>query len=392
MKVSIKGILKESKEDVIEKISKSLEKPYFKDLKDMGIPENLWDDIFSNMYDREISILTKNDGNLKEVYFDKEKVLYLEYIDDHHWVESKYDKYGNIVYAESSEGLWEKYTYDFSNGIRIYREDSDGYWEIKEFDDEGNLIYNENSRGILIGSSNIDLHENVNHKSNLISRVSKIIQKPYFKDLINMDIPKGLWKDIFSNLFNQKVIVDTINYDGYGVVDKNSEIIYFETDNGTWQIYEHNEYGNLAYYYNSKGEWARREYDEYGKQIYFINDRGQVIDKRSKNTTNESVDRLDRFYDSIAKILLDETKYDIEEKNYGLSIRTVSITFPMYPWSTFGYTQWDIEKWANFNGYGISHLDLNFVMEQYGVNVDSAEIIIKKYIKMLSLEILEKMG
>jgi hypothetical protein len=342
-------------------------------------------------------------------------------------------------------------------------------------------------------------------KEDVIEKISKSLEKPYFKDLINMDIPKGLWKDIFSNLFNQKVIVDTINYEGYSVVDKNSEIIYFETDNGAWQIYEHNEYGNLIYYYNSKGEWARREFDEYGKLIYFINDKGQVIDRRPNRNINEStevknsyykkiipllkkpymvdfnnfnipmsdwgdifrmiygwritihmsesiftetpqyvqiyleipytnkklmvyyedaygdwvekeydsktgqligfeddegksyvtesVDRKEKFYDYIVKTMLDDTEYEILDKNYGGTVteKIIAIKFPMYPWEEYTYKSWNIHTWLHFDGWKIGALDIDYVVNNFGVDENLGEVIFKKYIKELAKEITEKM-
>ena len=345
-------------------------------------------------------------------------------------------------------------------------------------------------------------------KENLNNKVTKVIQKPYFKDLKNLGIPENLWEDIFSNLFNQKVIVDTINYVGYSVEDKNSEIIYFENNNGTWQIYERDEYGNILYYYNSKGEWGRREYDEYGNQIYFINDRGQVIDKRPKNNINEStedknsyykkiipllkkpymvdfnnfnipmsdwgdifrmiygwritihmsdsfivggvvlpqyvqimldvpytnkklmvyyedaygdwvekeydsktgqligfedgegksyvtesVDRKEKFYDYIVKTMLDDTEYEILDKNYGGTVteKIIAIKFPMYPWEEYAYKSWNIHTWLHFDGWKIGALDIDYVVNNFGVDENLGEVIFKKYVKELAREISEKM-
>ena len=128
---------------------------------------------------------------------------------------------------------------------------------------------------------------------------------------------------------------------------------------------------------------------------------GQTRQRKSKkmlnkfngeDSINESTNRIDKFYDSVAKVLLDETEYKIEEKNYGTTVRSVNIEFPMYPWTSYKYTQWDMQKWSQFDGYLISQLDLDFVINQFSVNVDSAKIIMEKYIKLLSSEILEKMG
>ncbi|MBC8147222.1 MAG: hypothetical protein H8E98_04480 [Bacteroidetes bacterium] len=43
------------------------------------------------------------------------------------------------------------YLYD-KNGNQIYFENSDGYWEKREYDSNGNKIYYENSNGSIIDS------------------------------------------------------------------------------------------------------------------------------------------------------------------------------------------------------------------------------------------------
>ena len=57
-----------------------------------------------------------------------------------------YDKNGNKIYYEKSNGFWSKYEYD-SQGILIYSENSSGFWAKWEYDSEGILIYFENSDG-----------------------------------------------------------------------------------------------------------------------------------------------------------------------------------------------------------------------------------------------------
>jgi len=60
-----------------------------------------------------------------------------------------YNKNGDMLYLENSDGYWVKYEYD-DNGNIIYFENSDGYWEKKEYDENGNIIYRENSKGKII--------------------------------------------------------------------------------------------------------------------------------------------------------------------------------------------------------------------------------------------------
>jgi hypothetical protein len=60
-----------------------------------------------------------------------------------------YDKNGNRIYWEDSNGTWVKYEYD-DNGNEIYYEDSYGTWIKKEYDANDNRIYFENSDGGII--------------------------------------------------------------------------------------------------------------------------------------------------------------------------------------------------------------------------------------------------
>ena len=56
------------------------------------------------------------------------------------------DKNSNLIYFESSNGVWEKCERD-SKGNLIYHEDSGGGWRKHEYDSQGNEIYYENSKG-----------------------------------------------------------------------------------------------------------------------------------------------------------------------------------------------------------------------------------------------------
>lgn len=71
-------------------------------------------------------------GTYKVVYFDASFVIY--------------DKKGNAIYYENSDGHWAKWEYDKKDN-RTYYENSDGYWEKSKYDKKGNEIYHENSDG-----------------------------------------------------------------------------------------------------------------------------------------------------------------------------------------------------------------------------------------------------
>jgi hypothetical protein len=52
----VRRVLKESKEDFIKKVSKSIKQPYIKDLMNMGIPKEYWEDIFSKIFNEKVGI------------------------------------------------------------------------------------------------------------------------------------------------------------------------------------------------------------------------------------------------------------------------------------------------------------------------------------------------
>ncbi|MBC8147228.1 MAG: hypothetical protein H8E98_04515 [Bacteroidetes bacterium] len=57
-----------------------------------------------------------------------------------------YDKNGNKIYFEDSNGYWAKQEYD-SNGNEIYYENVSRYWIKRKYDSNGNQIYVEDSNG-----------------------------------------------------------------------------------------------------------------------------------------------------------------------------------------------------------------------------------------------------
>ena len=59
------------------------------------------------------------------------------------------DKNSNLIYFESSNGVWEKCERD-SQGNLIYFESSTGFWAKWEYDSKGKEIYYENSEGEIV--------------------------------------------------------------------------------------------------------------------------------------------------------------------------------------------------------------------------------------------------
>ena len=58
------------------------------------------------------------------------------------------------------------------------------------------------------------------------------------------------------------------------ILDKNSNLIYFENSKGGWDRHEYNSEEKLIYYENSDGYWAKYEWDSEGNQIYWENSDG----------------------------------------------------------------------------------------------------------------------
>ena len=58
------------------------------------------------------------------------------------------------------------------------------------------------------------------------------------------------------------------------ILDKNSNLIYFENSKGGWDRHEYNSEEKLIYYENSDGYWAKYEWDSEGNQIYWVNSNG----------------------------------------------------------------------------------------------------------------------
>jgi hypothetical protein len=123
----------------INKVSEILNPPYFKNLELYVAPEELWNDIFSIIFNKEVST------GYNKIFDNNNNVIYYE-DSNGYWLKQEYDNNGNKLYHEDSTGYWSKYEYD-NNNNRIYYEDSSGYWEKYEYDNNNNEIYYENSNG-----------------------------------------------------------------------------------------------------------------------------------------------------------------------------------------------------------------------------------------------------
>ena len=124
MKNIIKKILKEDRRQMyINKIIHVMKNdfPLFKNMRDYGFYEELSEDEL-------IYVLSEIFGEPVKI---KGTVVY--------------DKNGNEIYSENSEGQWSKREYENNN--RTYLRYSDGYWMKWEYDEYGNMIYHENVNG-----------------------------------------------------------------------------------------------------------------------------------------------------------------------------------------------------------------------------------------------------
>ena len=314
--------------DYYDKLLNILDKPYFKNLESIGIPEEQWETILSKVfgqpvymggneiYDSNGSVIYRetSDGTwYKKEYDDNGQMTYSE-TSDGYWEKYEYDSNGNMVYYENSKGYWYKSEYD-SNGNRIYSEDSNGHWRKYEYDSNGNVIYHEdyngfwfkkeynengqmtyieNSDGVVFDNRNNNLNESVG-SDHYYDKIVNILEPPYYQNLRSIGIPEEQWNTVFSKLFNQP-----IRKDNEYLYDSNGNRIYSEDSNGYWIKQEYDSNGNLIYHEDYNGFWFKKEYNENGNEIYHEDSNGYVFDRRNNNL-NESTE--DRYYDKLLSIL-----------------------------------------------------------------------------------------
>jgi hypothetical protein len=317
----------------INKVSEILDPPYFRNLELYDVPRELWVDIFSIIYNKEVSTgynkifdsynneiyYEESDGNwLKQEYDINNNLIYFG-DSDGYWVKKEYDNNNNRIYYENSDGSWLKQEYDNNNNLiyfgdsdgswlkqeydinnnLIYYEDSNGYWEKYEYDNNNNRIYYEDSDGKIIDIRTNNINENINRTQKFINKVSEILEVPYFKNLELYDVPEELWNDIFSIVFNKEVKMDS-NMDSNRIIDSNGKKIYYEdsdgywvkkeydfngkeiyreSSNGYWEKYEYDINNNLIYFGDSDGSWIKKEYDSNNNELYFESSNGYWVKK-----------------------------------------------------------------------------------------------------------------
>lgn len=385
------------KNALYKKISNIIQEPFFIDLTNMGFTDKKTQEkIFSFFFGEPVYIGSFWDEVLR---VKDNKPLYYE-TEDGYWETYRWDQFGNNIYKGYKNGDYLKsiynknklianeeftdgqlfiYRYD-DNGNQIYYENN-GFWIVSEYDSDNNLIYREKSNGEIYDvRPKKNITESVEDKNSYYKKIIPLLKKPYMVDFINFNIPKEDWGDIFRMIYGWRISIhmsEGINFEGMKVIPEYVQI-HLDVPHINKRV--------LIYFEDADGDWVERDFDENGKLIGYE-------DRDGKKTIVESVDRKEKFYDYIIKTMLDDTEYEIMDKNYGGTVteKIVTIKFPMYPWEEFDYKSWIIHTWLHFDGWMIGAIDIDYVVDNFGVDEKLAEVIFKKYIKELAREISEKM-
>ena len=383
------------KNNLYNKVAKIVQKPYFKDLSDMGFHDKKsHTQILSIVFGEPVYINDHWDEVLRKK---DHKPLYYE-TPEEYWEIYRWDNLKNNIYIGYSNGNYLKSNYDNNkligveeftdgnlflyryddNGNQIYYENN-GFWVVSEFDSDNNLIHQEKSNGEIYDvRPKKNISESIEDKNSYYKKIIPLLKKPYMVDFINFNIPKSDWGDIFRMIYGWR---STIHMSDSFIVGGVSLPQYVQV----MLDIPHTNKKLMVYYEDAYGDWVEKEYDtKTGKLVGFEDGDG-------KSYVTESVDRKEKFYDYIVKTMLEDTEYEILDKNYGgtMSEKILSIKFPMYPWEEFTYKPWDVHRWKS--GWMMGSMDIDYVVNNFGVDEELAEIIFKKYIKELSLEISEKM-
>ena len=383
------------KENLYSKVAKITQKPYFKDLSELGFHnKKSHEQILSIVFNKPVyitdnwnEVLDKKDNNplyyetpdgYWELYrWDRDNIIYKEYPNGDYF-KKVYDNKGNLLqHVELENGSLFTYRYDI-NLNQIYYE-NDGYWVVSEFGPNNKLVYREQSDGEIYDIRlKKNIKESTEDKNSYYKKIIPLLKKPYMVDFINFNIPKSDWGDIFRMIYGWRITIHMSDSFIDGGFTETPQYVQVMLD------IPHTNKKLMVYYEDAYGDWVEKEYDEGGNFLGYE-------DAEGKNPIVESVDRKEKFYDYIVKTMLEDTEYEILDKNYGgtMSEKILSIKFPMYPWEEFTYKPWDVHRWKS--GWMMGSMDIDYVANNFGVNEELAEIIFKKYIKELSLEISEKM-
>ena len=271
MKVTIKGIIKESTDRYYDKVSKVIRPPYFVDLQSLGVPEDEWVDVFISLYKEDVKVST----------FFRDKQITGGIVTD---------KETNILYYEGEGGDYTMREFDKNNNVTyLYRTDGRGndYWEKSIFNDQGESVYYENSNGKVSDVRDPNEINESMYSDKLIDKILDTLKPPFRYDLESLGIPRDEWDGIISKVFNEDLMMKDI-VDAIYVTNIYGEPRYMESRNGNYFIDEYDDNGNVIYkesnYPNSGTtykEWFT--YDD-GKLIDYKDSNGRGLDQYLRST------------------------------------------------------------------------------------------------------------
>ena len=275
MKVTIKGIIKESTDRYYDKVSKVIRPPYFVDLQSLGVPEDEWVEVFKTLYKDNVQVSTffRDKQITGGIVTDKEtNILYYEgdnTIGD--YIMREFDKNNNVTYLFKTDGR------------------GNDYWEKSIFNDRGESVYYENSKGKVSDVRDPDEINESKYSDKLIGKILNTLKPPFRYDLESLGIPRDEWDGIISKVFNEDLMMKDI-VDAIYVTNIYGEPRYMESRNGNYFIDEYDDHGNVIYKesnYPNSGTPTYKEwftYDDDGKLIDYKDSNGRGLDQYLKSS------------------------------------------------------------------------------------------------------------
>ena len=263
MKVTIKGIIKESTDRYYDKVSKVIRPPYFVDLQSLGVPEDEWVEVFKTLYKDNVQVSTffRDKQITGGIVTDKEtNILYYEgdnTIGD--YIMREFDKNNNVTYLFKTDGR------------------GNDYWEKSIFNDRGESVYYENSKGKVSDVRDPDEINESKYSDKLIGKILNTLKPPFRYDLESLGIPRDEWDGIISKVFNEDLMMKDI-VDAIYVTNIYGEPRYMESRNGNYFIDEYDDHGNVIYKESNYPNSGTPTYKE-----WFTYDDGKLIDYKDSN-------------------------------------------------------------------------------------------------------------
>jgi hypothetical protein len=275
MKVTIKGIIKESNDNrqrYYDKVSKVIRPPYFVDLQTLSVPEDEWVNVFISLYKEDVKV----SSFFRDIQITGGIVT---------------DKETNILYYEGDSGDYIMREFDKNNNVTyLYRTDGRGndYWEKSIFNDQGESVYYENSNGKVSDVRDPNEINESMYSDKLIDKIIDTLKPPFRYDLESLGIPRDEWDGIISKVFNEDLVMKDI-VDAIYVTDIYGQSRYMESKNGNYFIDEYDDNGNVIYKesnYPNSGTPTYKEWFTYGdgKLIDYIDSNGRGLDQYLKSS------------------------------------------------------------------------------------------------------------